>query len=233
MTTPNAQAQARWRIKRNAEIQALRNIPPNLGPDILLAPVEVSYLLPLLMAYRYKPTERPHQEAEPLREAEKVAPDPDALRKKHEAAERRLLAKQHREQLREPDGDYFVVWVTQISFSPKVSRYSVAQINLITKGKYQQATREGYKVDIEFNAKRDIWEIYGSRLHPTWDSAAESGQQRAQPGDVVFGLIPELVTADKATLRRIRARNHPDHNADGNTALYQHAIQALDALRNG
>ena len=51
MTTPNAQAQARWRAKRNAEFQALRHCP-NLGADIVLAPSEVSYLLPLLMALR-------------------------------------------------------------------------------------------------------------------------------------------------------------------------------------
>jgi hypothetical protein len=228
MTTPNAQAQARWRAKRDAELQALRN-SPNLGPDIMLAPAEVSYLLPLLMALRNEASK-----AEPAQKP-KPAPDPKVLRKSQDAKEKRRQTIQHRQALRKADGDYFVIRTEVFgAFGSAQCRHWVEQVKVGTQGRHQQTMLSGFSfwIDTKFNSKLDRWEVSGSYLYGTWEEAAIAGRQRAANGDDVSGLDPVLGRADKDELRRIRARNHPDHHADADTALYQSAIQALDALRN-
>lgn len=238
MTTPNAQAQARWRAKRNAEFQALRHCP-NLGADIVLAPSEVSYLLPLLMALR-NGVPQPEPPRLRLNLQPRLRPQPEPAEQTLNNAQATATARRgatilHRHALRKPDGEYFVLRKTPVGkFGSMLWRRWIEQIKLIANGRHQQATLQGFnfKAKAEFNRKLDCWEIDGSGLYDTWSEAEAIGRQRANSGDDISCLDQVLARAPIDELRRIRARNHPDHHADADTVLYQSAVQRLDALRN-
>jgi hypothetical protein len=217
---------------------ALRNGVPITEPQPVAVP-EKPHQVPAPTSYQLSLRNEP-PEIDQKHQATKPALDTETLRKKEAAAalsRKRLL---HRDALRKPDGTYFVLVMGLRGFEPRRMSYSVDQIRLSTRGKGQKAMWHGCKSSVMFNVKLDRWEIETdsmgfatSGLYDTWGEAEAIGRERANSGDDISGLDQVSARAPIDELRRIRARNHPDHHADADTALYQSAVHALDALRNG
>lgn len=230
MVMTNAERQAKWQKKRNAEIESLRaeiealhNAAPAApaGPFADCTPGEVDYLRRMLEALRNENL------ATVMQEAAKMAKDSYA--KGQPERDAKLAARAAlKASLKPKDGEYWVIRDFSDDAKPVPVRLKTNE-----KGKTEATLPSGQRLSFTFNVKAERWEIGGDMIYPTRDGADYIIKSRgAKRGNPFTEPVRPLKDKSEAELRQIRSRNHPDKNHPGaDPATYQAAVEELDRRR--